>query len=59
MKKGFQDNWRLRRTLRISHACPAYSISLARRIDEVSRLVYRAMDSELVVIFCCFHYDSS
>lgn len=30
----------------------------SRRIDEVNRLVYRATDSELVVIACRFHYDS-
>lgn len=29
----------------------------SRRIDEKNRLVYRASDSELVVIACRFHYD--
>lgn len=29
----------------------------SRRIDDVNRLVYRATDSELVVIACRFHYD--
>ena len=29
----------------------------SRRIDEVSRLVYRATDSEIVVVACRFHYD--
>ena len=29
----------------------------SRRIDDVNRLVYRATDSELVVITCRFHYD--
>jgi toxin YoeB len=30
----------------------------SRRIDDVNRLVYRATDSELVIIACRFHYDS-
>jgi toxin YoeB len=30
----------------------------SRRIDEVNRLVYRATDSELVVIACRHHYES-
>lgn len=30
----------------------------SRRIDEVNRLVYRASDSELVIIACRFHYES-
>ena len=29
----------------------------SRRIDETHRLVYRATDTELVVIACRFHYD--
>ncbi len=29
----------------------------SRRIDDKNRLVYRASDSELVVIACRFHYD--
>lgn len=29
----------------------------SRRIDEANRLVYRATDSELVIIACRFHYD--
>ena len=29
----------------------------SRRVDEANRLVYRATDSELVVIACRFHYD--
>ena len=29
----------------------------SRRIDETNRLVYRANDTELVVIACRFHYD--
>jgi toxin YoeB len=29
----------------------------SRRIDDKNRLVYRANDSELVVIACRFHYD--
>jgi len=28
----------------------------SRRIDEANRLVYRATDSELVIIVCRFHY---
>ena len=28
----------------------------SRRIDEANRLVYRANDSELVIIACRFHY---
>lgn len=28
----------------------------SRRIDDTSRLVYRATDAELVVIACRFHY---
>ncbi|TAH43964.1 MAG: Txe/YoeB family addiction module toxin [Betaproteobacteria bacterium] len=30
----------------------------SRRIDDVNRLVYRASDSELVVIACRFHYGN-
>jgi len=30
----------------------------SRRIDDANRLVYRATDSELVLIACRFHYDS-
>jgi toxin YoeB len=30
----------------------------SRRIDEVNRLVYRATDSELVIISCRHHYES-
>ena len=29
----------------------------SRRIDEANRLVYRASDSELVIIACQFHYE--
>lgn len=29
----------------------------SRRIDEANRLVYRATDTELVIIACRFHYD--
>lgn len=29
----------------------------SRRIDEANRLVYRANDSELVIVACRFHYD--
>ena len=29
----------------------------SRRIDEANRLVYRATETELVVIACRFHYD--
>jgi len=29
----------------------------SRRIDGAHRLVYRATDTELVVIACRFHYD--
>ena len=29
----------------------------SRRIDEVNRLVYRATDTEIVIIACRFHYD--
>ena len=29
----------------------------SRRIDEANRLVYRATDSEVVVVACRFHYD--
>jgi toxin YoeB len=29
----------------------------SRRIDETNRLVYRATDTELVIIACRFHYD--
>ena len=29
----------------------------SRRIDEVNRLVYRATDSEIVIVTCRFHYD--
>lgn len=29
----------------------------SRRIDEANRLVYRASDTELVIIACRFHYD--
>jgi toxin YoeB len=28
----------------------------SRRIDEVNRLVYRATDTDLVIIACRFHY---
>lgn len=28
----------------------------SRRIDEANRLVYRANDSELVIVACRFHY---
>ncbi len=28
----------------------------SRRIDEVNRLVYRATDSEIVIVACRFHY---
>lgn len=31
---------------------------LSRRIDDANRLVYRATDSELVIVACRFHYDS-
>lgn len=31
----------------------------SRRIDEANRLVYRANDSELVIIACRFHYEGS
>jgi len=30
----------------------------SRRIDDANRLVYRATDSELVIVACRFHYDS-
>ncbi|MEY4755182.1 MAG: hypothetical protein RJA34_80 [Pseudomonadota bacterium] len=30
----------------------------SRRIDDVHRLVYRATDTELVLIACRFHYDA-
>ncbi len=30
----------------------------SRRIDDTNRLVYRATDSELVIIACRFHYDA-
>ncbi|MHB1654982.1 MAG: Txe/YoeB family addiction module toxin [Burkholderiales bacterium] len=30
----------------------------SRRIDNENRLVYRATESELVIIACRFHYDS-
>ena len=29
----------------------------SRRIDETNRLVYTVVDSELVIIACCYHYD--
>ncbi len=29
----------------------------SRRIDEANRLVYRASDTELVIIACGYHYD--
>ena len=29
----------------------------SRRIDEVNRLVYRATDTEIVIIACRYHYD--
>ena len=29
----------------------------SRRIDEANRLVYRATDTELVIVACRFHYD--
>ena len=29
----------------------------SRRIDDANRLVYRATDTELVIITCRFHYD--
>lgn len=29
----------------------------SRRIDDANRLVYRATDTELVIIACRFHYD--
>lgn len=29
----------------------------SRRIDEVNPLVYRATESELVIVSCRFHYD--
>ena len=29
----------------------------SRRIDDVNRLVYRATDSEIVIVACRFHYD--
>ena len=29
----------------------------SRRIDEANRLVYRATDSEIVIVACRFHYD--
>ena len=29
----------------------------SRRIDEGNRLVYRATDSEIVIVACRFHYD--
>ena len=30
----------------------------SRRIDDANRLVYRATDTELVIIACRFHYES-
>jgi toxin YoeB len=30
----------------------------SRRIDDANRLVYRATDSELVIVACRFHYGS-
>jgi toxin YoeB len=30
----------------------------SRRIDEANRLVYRATDTEMVIIACRFHYDA-
>ena len=29
----------------------------SRRIDDVHRLIYRATDDDLIIIFCRFHYD--
>ena len=29
----------------------------SRRIEEVNRLVYRATDTEIVIVACRFHYD--
>lgn len=29
----------------------------SRRIDDANRLIYRATDSDLVIIACRFHYD--
>lgn len=29
----------------------------SRRIDDANRLVYRATDTDLVIIACRFHYD--
>ena len=29
----------------------------SRRIDDINRLVYRATDSDLVIVSCRFHYD--
>ena len=29
----------------------------SRRIDDTHRLVYRATDTELIIIACRFHYD--
>lgn len=31
----------------------------SRRIDDAHRLVYRATDTDLVIIACRFHYDAS
>lgn len=30
----------------------------SRRIDETNRLVYRATDTNIVIIACRFHYDN-
>lgn len=30
----------------------------SRRIDEANRLVYRATDSEIVIVACRFHYGA-
>ena len=30
----------------------------SRRIDDTHRVVYRATDSELVIVACRFHYES-
>jgi toxin YoeB len=29
----------------------------SRRIDDTNRLVYRATDSDLIIVACRFHYD--
>ena len=38
----------------LRHALAGY---WSRRIDDVNRLVYRATDSEIVIVACRFHYD--